>query len=563
LVQAVAAQRGVSLTPAEVRDAQYLMRAAEEWDTAGAEEAVRRVLRDRPRAVPITPERQAAGQAAAQQLQTRLGTPTETELAQTVAGRVAEARRRAAKTPVSAEPADAPAVTVPASSVRNPVMSPQMALNEVGLAARRAGLSLTLDETTAIAEFVQQGATPQAAIRQWQVAIGQVAASPVDPAAALAARLGTPTDADVTAQLDARWLRGDVKTPSAATAARMKAEADARLAAARQAAAAPPPSAILEAPHARAVTSPPTPLDEGAIAARLHDEPPPVESGGPVEPRRRAARPRRAPTERTTNENVLGELVDEAVAGGHAGDPAALRQELTDRMQLIAEGDAAFDRESGHSPDVLLRAIAKLGGIGFEKETALKGEIRWLKDFRDTLPTKGGKGNLAKPRYADTVRGVPGVFRDKNGLPLDEVVTRLRQDPRFAHIEGPDDLIDEVRRAATTPRDDRIAADRLRASLGSKWWERMTPAALDAEISFNPAEFDAPAPPTARTAVQRYDAARAEARAAETVWKQAQAAYQRRTIDDAAYREAQAAVMRARDAVVQADRAMRGKTGTS
>jgi hypothetical protein len=466
--------------------------------------------------------------------------------------------------PAAAAPAAAPVVVAPAGPIAKPIMSPQMALNEVGQAARRAGVPMTLAEAQAVAELVQQGTTPQAAIRQWQVAIGQIPPAPVDPAAALAAQLGTPSDADVVAALDARWAKGHLKTPSAPTAGRMKAEADARLAAER-AAAAPIEPVYTGGVHAEPVAAPPAPVDEGAIAARLHDEPAAPQSGGPVDSGGRRARPRRSPLERSTNADVLGDLVQEAVAGGHAGDPAALHRELTDRLQLIAEGDAAFDRESGHSPDVLLRAIAKLGGIGLEKETALTGEIRWLKEFRDVLPTKAGAGNLSMPRYRDSVRGVPGVFRDKRGLPLDDLVTRLRQDPRFAHIESPDDLIDEVRRAATTPRDDRIAADRLRASLGSNWWERLAPAVGDEAISFNPAELEAPvaAPaPNARTAVAAYDAARAEARAAEAVWQRAQAAYRRQTIDEQAYLDAQAAVMQARHAVVQADRAMRGKTGT-
>lgn len=104
LVQAAAAKRGVTLTPTELRDAQYVMRGTEHWDAAGAEEAVRRVVRDRPTAAPITPDRRAAGETAARDLQRRLGTPNETALADTTAARVAEAARRRGPAALSATP---------------------------------------------------------------------------------------------------------------------------------------------------------------------------------------------------------------------------------------------------------------------------------------------------------------------------------------------------------------------------------------------------------------------------------------------------------------------------
>jgi hypothetical protein len=99
-----------------------------------------------------------------------------------------------------------------------------MALNEVGQAAQRAGIRMTLEEARAVAQLVQQGTTPAAAIRQWQVAIGP----PLDPAVELAAGLGTPSDAEVAAAIDARWRRGELKSPSAPTAAQQRAAAIAR-----------------------------------------------------------------------------------------------------------------------------------------------------------------------------------------------------------------------------------------------------------------------------------------------------------------------------------------------
>jgi hypothetical protein len=99
------------------------------------------------------------------------------------------------------------------------------------------------------AALVQQGLTPKAALQRWVdaavqrsavapapaavVAAPPATASAVDPAAELAARLGTPSDAQRDAALDARYRTGKTKTPSAPTAARMQAEADARIAAER------------------------------------------------------------------------------------------------------------------------------------------------------------------------------------------------------------------------------------------------------------------------------------------------------------------------------------------
>jgi hypothetical protein len=93
----------------------------------------------------------------------------------------------------------------------------------------------------AAGRLVQQGQTPEAALAEALAA--DAAPAVTDPAAALAARLGTPTLTEAERAMDARWRRGEIKTPSAPTARRMRAEADARIAAdaeAQRAAAATP-----------------------------------------------------------------------------------------------------------------------------------------------------------------------------------------------------------------------------------------------------------------------------------------------------------------------------------
>jgi hypothetical protein len=301
----------------------------------------------------------------------------ETGLSEMAASRIVQQTHPAAAvTPAVAAqpvaPAPAPAGPVAVAPVAapptpRPIMSPQMALNEVGLAARRLQVPMTLDEARAAAEFLQQGSTPPRAIQQWmdagrpaleappvppapvrvpgprdsimsptragsEVAIAArrlnvpltpaqtdeaaafvlnegltpkaaiarwmettgapaadaavpsvltppPAAAPVaaptreELAADLATRLGTPTPEAVQAALDARYVRGELKTPSGPTAARMKAEADARLAAPPAPVAAvvePPAPVATEAatPAAVTVVAPTTPADTPTDAAQ-------------------------------------------------------------------------------------------------------------------------------------------------------------------------------------------------------------------------------------------------------------------------------------------------------
>jgi hypothetical protein len=132
-----------------------------------------------------------------------------------------------------------PPVPVRVPGPRDSIMSPTRAGSEVAIAARRLNIPLTPAQVDEAAAFVlDEGLTPRAAIQRWMdtqaaPAAGVVpAAAPTreELAADLAARLGTPSPAASEAAIDARWRRGQLKTPSGPTAARMKAEADARAA---------------------------------------------------------------------------------------------------------------------------------------------------------------------------------------------------------------------------------------------------------------------------------------------------------------------------------------------
>lgn len=107
--------------------------------------------------------------------------------------------------PVAPEPPPAiaaPAPMAPPTPVAAVSAPPnQIAINRLGLAARRAKLELTLDEVKLLVPMVEQGATPE------QV-IGAVVASrqAANPAAAFTARFGTPTSEQAAADMAHRKL---------------------------------------------------------------------------------------------------------------------------------------------------------------------------------------------------------------------------------------------------------------------------------------------------------------------------------------------------------------------
>lgn len=168
-------------------------------------------------------------------------------------------------------------------------------------------------------------------------------------------------------------------------------------------------------------------------------------------------------------DEVIGRLVEKAQTAGYTGDPAVLRDELASRLQLIHDFDAEFNT-SGHNPQELLRAIAKYGGISVDKESSLKGELRWLSEHA----SKTGKG-----ASFGRVAGVNGVY-NKRGQSIDDMLTSLKQESKFDHIETLEDLREEIQ-AATMSGDKKVAADRLERSLGAEWWKTLAPVASDFE----------------------------------------------------------------------------------
>ncbi len=221
--------------------------------------------------------------------------------------------------------------------------------------------------------------------------------------------------------------------------------------------------------------------------------------GGVQPPRQRATRraareAARADVARAEQED-LDHLVATAQSRGYTGEPDALRAELVDRLQGIKELNAELG-ESGQNGLVLLRAIARGGGISMKKETGQKGEIGWLKSFQDTRPPKAGRGNLARrPVVSGQIRGVRGVYHDAKGLTLDGMVEYLAQDPNFSHITSINELVEAVRRASTGADESIDAMKSLKGWLNTQRFEDVgtathTPDEYEGDTSFNPAELE-------------------------------------------------------------------------
>jgi 2'-5' RNA ligase len=266
------------------------------------------------------------------------------------------------------------------------------------------------------------------------------------------------------------------------------------------------------------------PAEREAVAVEgQQPEPRATERPAPPEPRpesggqhpagaqpRRPARAERAREAADLEKSGLDSLVEQAKAGGYAGDHEALRRELADRLQLIKEFDPAFNQASGHNPEHLLRAIAKAGGLSIKAETrsgraqgGYAGEIKWLREFQDNIG-----GTRLHPRSAfGMVRGIANVFNERTGRSVDTMLEVLRQDPEFQHIETLGDLVEEIRAAATAD-EPGLAIDRLTQGLGERWWESIGRAAVEeapaeethgeayepedvGDVTFNPDELEA------------------------------------------------------------------------
>lgn len=175
--------------------------------------------------------------------------------------------------------------------------------------------------------------------------------------------------------------------------------------------------------------------------------------------------PQRAERTRSQWAELRAAVLRDARTVDPSVDPAMINAEFASRRSRFEDSET-MGRESGRDPKTLLQAIADYGGLWWEKSGAYKGEIDVMKESQ-TAP--------------DTWGGVKGVFR-KAGKSPDVMLEALREDPRFAHIEDLNALLDAVDAAVrepvtpeTIPGSDALR-DTLGIRLGSRWWDTAAPA---------------------------------------------------------------------------------------
>lgn len=211
-----------------------------------------------------------------------------------------------------------------------------------------------------------------------------------------------------------------------------------------------------------------------------------------------------APARAASKSALFSEYLTDAKRQGYPGSPTALRkifnQRLDDARELHAE---LTSLQAEYGPTALLEAIAQKGGIGMDK--GYPGEIAWLRESTQqaTVARRVGKGALSRTsahtRRTGNVAGVPNVIKyGTDGRSLDDLAMSIgRDDPRFAHIQGPNDLLNAVQEAMAAINKG-VDAPSFESTLeaagirkGKKWWDDPD------DVPFDPAEIEASAPAAA------------------------------------------------------------------
>ena len=156
----------------------------------------------------------------------------------------------------------------------------------------------------------------------------------------------------------------------------------------------------------------------------------------------------------TSADDLFKHVLADAQAQGYTGSAKELRAIFDEHLQgaqgLISElVSADAQRGSGKS---LLQKIKEYGGLGADK--GFQGELDDL--WTSSSAYKAGKGwaqganRLARGRFVSKTggfQGVTGVLKREGGTTLDDMAMQLRQDPQFAHITGPSELLDALNEA--------------------------------------------------------------------------------------------------------------------
>lgn len=176
----------------------------------------------------------------------------------------------------------------------------------------------------------------------------------------------------------------------------------------------------------------------------------------------------------TSKTNALPDEVFEAAyadarRNGFQGSRAQLRSRFDEQLQSgfdALKEQASIQAEYG--PEALLASIRKYGGIRpFEREIGSGAKLRG--DFESLVESFRASSGFSQ-------RGKSSIFR-KDGLGLDGMVDRLRQDPRWKPmINDTNDLLDALNEAARsgptaamrTTVEDALHVTDVRP--GAKWW---------------------------------------------------------------------------------------------
>jgi conjugative element/phage-associated large polyvalent protein len=180
-------------------------------------------------------------------------------------------------------------------------------------------------------------------------------------------------------------------------------------------------------------------------------------------------------------------LVDDARRTDPTVDPGVVQEELQWRLDMLEERQQ-LARESGRGQD-LLRMIARYGGVWSEKNTgAYVDELALLLEERDKVDVRDRGTIHGRAKW----NGVEGVVNE-DGLTPDRMAESLRQDQRFEHILGPNELFEAISdaiRADPDPPDALPGTADLPAlgiTPGTAWWvskveaDRAQPGAGDVD----------------------------------------------------------------------------------
>jgi hypothetical protein len=213
-------------------------------------------------------------------------------------------------------------------------------------------------------------------------------------------------------------------------------------------------------------------------------------------------------------EDLFQGALGDARRNGFAGSADDLRQAFYEEIRVarsLGEEMAAVNKD--YAPAALLRDIRAYGGIKpFVKDIQAGGPTRKLRgEFASIVESFGSKNGWNQ-------RGGGTVFRNE-GLGIDEMIDRLRQDPKWQPlIENERDLftaLDDIARQGPAAVGESADLEHLlRASgiePGSQWWSKVPSGAVDMQLPVDLRSVKANLKPIYNEMMSRYPVAQQEA----------------------------------------------------